>query len=192
MDVDASADSVTTTIDDASIGIAAEWSITGPVTGDEGSAPQYTVSLSGAFGVAEVVSVNLTLTDIATNSQDYANLLTAINTAVAANADVIFDATAGALIYTSPSDGASMADILIDLSLSDDNLIEGPEDFTLGLTNAASTTGAGVSVSAVNDSVTTVIEDTQGVGGIADGPAEWSLIGDTTVDEGGNAGYTWH
>ena len=190
VDVDANSASVTTTIADASVGTAAEWSITGPVSGDEGSTPQYTVSLSGAFGVAEVVSVDLSLTDLATNSSDYGDLLAAVSAAVAGNADVTFNAVTGTLTYTSPSDGASMADVLIDLSLSDDNLIEGPEDFTLSLSNAATTTGAGVSVSTVNDSVTTVIEDTQGDGGIADGPAEWSLTGDSAVDEGGLASYT--
>ena len=36
----------------------------------------------------------------------------------------------------------------------------------------------------------TTINDTQGVGGIPDGPAEWSITGDIVADEGGIAQYT--
>ena len=124
----------------------AEWSIAGPATGDEGSAAQYTLSLSGLFGAGEVVTVDIGLTDMDTNSSDYADLAAAITAAASANPDVSFDATTGTLSYTAPSDGASMADILVDLDLIDDSLIEGDEDFSIDLSNAASTTGATVSV----------------------------------------------
>ena len=188
--VDAAAASVTTTINDLSTGNLAAWSITGPVAGDEGSSGQYTVSLNGLFGVSEVVSVDLALTDIATNSSDYGNLVAAINLAVAGNPDVAFDAVNGTLIYTSPADGSSMTDIVIDLSFTDDVLIEGPENFSLSLSNPATTTGAAVTVSSTGNSVTTTIVDVNQITGNPDGPAEWSLTGDVSVDEADLASYT--
>ena len=99
-------DSVTTTIDDTQgVGGAAdgpaEWSISGPATADEGSIPQYTVSLAGDYQAGEVLSVDLGITDIDTNSADYGSLVTAITTAVAANADVSFNATTGTLTSVS-------------------------------------------------------------------------------------------
>ena len=193
--VDAAADSVTTTINDTqgdggSADGPAEWSITGPTDSDEGSTPQYTVALSGTFGAGEVVTVDLGLTDVDTNSSDYADVVAAITAAAAANPDVTFDSVNGTLTYTSPSDGASMTDLVIDLPLTDDGLIEGPEDFSLGLTNPMTSTGANVAVDAAADSVTTTINDTQGDGGAADGPAEWSITGPTDSDEGSTPQYT--
>jgi len=83
-----------------------------------------------------------------------------------------------------------MADILVDLDLIDDSLIEGDEDFSIDLSNAASTTGATVSVDTTAATATTTINDIDAVTGNPDGPSEWSLSGDASVDEGGNANYT--
>ena len=94
-----------------------EWSVTGPSNGDEGSTPQYTVALTGTYGEGEVVSVDLGLTDIDTNSSDYDDILAAIQASADANPDVTFDG-AGTLTYTAPGDGASMTDLLISLPLN--------------------------------------------------------------------------
>ena len=192
--IDPLASSVTTTINDTQ-GIAglpdgpAEWSIIGPTSADEGTTAQYTVALSGQFGAGEVVIVDLGLTDIDTNSSDYASILAAITAAAAMNADVTFNAATGTLTYTALSDGASMTDLVIDLDITDDTIIEGPEDYSLTLNNATTATGANVSIDAAADEVTTTINDTQGLGGVADGPAEWSITGTTSADEGTTAQY---
>ena len=192
--LDVSADTVTTTINDtqgpggAADGPAA-WSVTGPTAGDEGSAPQFTVALNGTFGAGEVVTVDLGLSDIDTNSSDYGDLLAAVTAAAAANPHVNFDPLTGTLTYTSQGDGASMTDLLIDLPLTDDGFSEGPEDFLLGLTNATTSTGAKITIDPLVNTVTTTINDTQGPGGPADGPAEWSVIGPTVDDEGSTPQY---
>ena len=129
--------------------------------------------MSGSYGEGEVVTVDLGLTDLDTTSADYGDFLAAVLDAADMNPDVEFDASTGTLTYTSPSDGASMIPLEIDLMLTDDGLIEGPEDFSIDLTNAASSTGVPVAVDAAAAGVTTTINDTQGDGGIADGPAEW-------------------
>ena len=188
------AGSVTTTINDVDTNGdpdgPSEWSISGPTEGDEGTTPQYTVSLDGTYGAGEVITVDLGLTDVGTNSDDYADVIAAIEAAVDDNDDVTFDPDSGTLTYTAPSDGATMDDLLIDLTLTNDDLIEGPEDFTLALTNATSTTDAPISIDTDAASVTTTINDTQGPDGDPDGPSEWSIVGDTSVDEGGNANYS--
>ena len=180
--IDAAADDVTTVIDDTQgpLGAAdgpAVWSITGSTSVDEGATAQYTVSLSGQFGADEIVTVQLNLSDNTTNSNDYGSITAAITAAANANPDVTYNAATGTLTYTAPSDGATMTDLVIDLGITDDSIIEGPEDFTLALTNAATTTGAAVTIDPAADDVTTVIDDTQGPLGAPDGPALWlSLI----------------
>jgi len=193
--IDAAAASAITTINDTqgpagAVDGPGEWSIIGPADGDEGTTAQYTIALTGMYGSGEVLSIDLGLTDIDTNSSDYANVAAAINTAVAANPDVTFDASTGMLVFTAPSDGATMADIVIDLALADDVIIEGPEDFSLNLSNPGSSSGAAVAVDASASTVTTTINDTQGPNGVGDGPAEWSLTGVMSVDEADLASYT--
>ena len=92
--------------------------------------------------------------------------------------------------YTAPADGASMSDLVIDLPLTDDALIEGIEDFSLDLTNPTSGTGLTVTIEAAANSVVTTINDTQGPGGAVDGPAEWSVTGPASSDEGTAPRYT--
>ena len=81
-----------------------------------------------------------------------------------------------------------MTPLVIDLDLVDDTLIEGDEDFSVVLTNPTSPTGSSVVIGG-DSSVTTTIHDTQGPGGQIDGPGEFSISGDVSVDEGGNAEY---
>ena len=83
-----------------------------------------------------------------------------------------------------------MDDLLIDLMLIDDVLVEGAEDFSIDLANAGSATGGNVAVNAAADTVTTTINDTQGIGGPAEGPAQWSITGPAAGDEGGDVSYT--
>ena len=121
--------SVTTTINDTQgVGGAPDglalWSVTGPVNSDEGTTSPFIVSLSGTFGANESVTVDLSLSDIDTNSSDYSNLIAAITAAVSANADVSFDGIS-TLTYTAPSDGALMTDLVIDVAITADSLIEG-------------------------------------------------------------------
>ena len=161
-----------------------EWSIDGPSNSDEGSTPQFTVSLSGVYGESEVLTVDLGLTDVDTNSSDYADLIDAIQQAVDANPDMTFDPVTGTITYTSPADSTPVPDLVIALPLIDDGLIEGPEDFTLSLTNATSSTGGMVEVDPAGASITSTINDTQGEGGAEEGPGQWSVSGPGEGNEG--------
>lgn len=192
--VNASSDSVTTTIADTQ-GPAGPtegpslWSISGPVTSDEGSNAQYTVSLSGTFGAGEAASVNIGLIDIDTSSTDYADFVAAVSAAALATPGVTFNSGSGTVTFTSPSDGAAMPSLVIDLAISDDAFLEGPEDFRIQLTNAVSSTGVNVALG-TNTTVSTTINDTQGDGGPVEGPGQWSISGPTSRDEGATAQYT--
>ena len=106
-----------------------------------------------------MLTVDLGLTDVDTNSSDYADLVAAIQSAVAENPDVSFDPVTGTLTYTSPADSASMNDLVIDLPLIDDGFIEGPEVFELRLNNAGSSTGGNVQVDPAGGSLATTIND---------------------------------
>ena len=185
--VDATADSVTTTINDT-MGIAGApdavaFSITGPATGAEGTSVQYVLELNGALGGGESVSVNLNLNDIDTNSADYASFTAAVSAAAATDPNVSFDATTGVLTYTAPIDGATMAPLAINLGLNADVTAEGDEDFQIALSSAASTTGVAVSINPTLDDVVTTITDQTA-------PLEWAISGPVTADEGGSAQYT--
>ena len=155
------------------------WSVSGPANSDEGSAAQFTVSLTGIYGQGEVLTVDIGLTDIGTNSSDYADLVVAIEAAVAGNPDVSFNPATGTFEYTSPADGSSMTDIVIDFALNDDGLLEGSEDFTLSLSNAASATGASVELNETSASLTTTIIDSSGAT-----PGQWSVSGPAETVEG--------
>ena len=167
-----------------------EWMITGTTSSDEGTSATYTISLSGTLGENEVVTVDLELADITTNPSDHGQLVDAITGAVSGQPYLSFDSNTGTLTYTAPSDGASMDDLVVSLPITDDALIEGTEDFQITLSNATTSTDASVAISATHDSVTTVINDTQGPAGPIDGPAQWSITGSDIVDEGAFAQYT--
>lgn len=165
------------------------WEISGPVSGDEGQTVQYALSLSGTLPASETATIDIAIADITTTSADYANFAAAVSAAATARPDISFNSGTGTLTYTTPSDGAAMAPLLIDLSLTDDTAVEGPEDYRISLTNPGSTSGVSVGLHTVNNTVQTTINDTQGVGGGPDTTA-WSISGDTSVDEGAAATYT--
>ena len=160
------------------------WSLAGPAAADEGSTPQFTVGLTGEFTAGESVSVDLGLNPLTTNASDYDNFVVAVNDAVVAYAGpgtLVFDGTT--LTFSALADGDSMSDLLIDLNIADDILIEGAEDFAVQLSNPVSSIGGSLTIDPANTRVTTTVNDTQGFGGSADGPARWSISGTTSVDE---------
>ena len=192
--VDSTASTVTTTINDIDPATGnpdgpAEWSISGDVSVDEGGNANYAIALSGSYGEGEAISVVINVSDIDTNNLDYSSVDDALSAAASGRADVIYDSATATLTYTSPADGASMVPLNFQLPIVDDALIEGPEDYAVVLSNPTSTTGITPALGA-NNSVTTSIDDTQGVGGANDGPAEWSISGPASADEGSTPQYT--
>ena len=165
--------SVTTTINDNDQSV---WSIAGDLAIDEGNTAQYTIALSGTMQVGETATIALALNDISTDSGDHAAFTVAVNNAISARFDLTF--AGGVLTYT--SDGNPMIDLVVDLDTVDDTLLEGPESFTVTLASPASTSGANVAVG--NSSITTTINDNESSG--------WSIIGDSSVNEGTAAQYT--
>ena len=146
--------------------------------------------MTEGFGAGHVAAVDLTLADVDTNSGDYADFIAAVQTAVDgySGAGILsFDGTT--LRFEAISDGDTMDDLIIDLAITDDVLSEGPEDFRLELFNPSSSTNANISLDLAAAIVTTMINDTQGPGGILDGPVEWSISGPAMVDEGDSAIY---
>ena len=203
VDVDPSGANITSTINDAQdpnspagssgnspVTGPGQWSVSGPGEGNEGTTLEFVVSLSGEYGEGEVVTVDLGLDDISTNANDHEDLIAAIEDAVANNPDVTFNPMTGTLTYTSPSDGASMADLAIDFTLVDDGLIEGSEVFTLGLSNAGSPTGAPVALDTTSASLNVTINDTEGASGQIEEPGLWSVSGPAEIAEAGSAEFT--
>ena len=88
-----------------------QWSVTGPSNSDEGSTPQFIVSLSGVYGEGEMLTVDIGLTDNGSNSSDYADLLAAVQLATDGNPDMTFDPTTGTITWTSPADSTPMPDL---------------------------------------------------------------------------------
>ena len=68
-----------------------------------------------------------------------------------------FDSVTNVLTYLAPADGASMTPLTISLATVADGVIEIREDFEVSLANPASATGITTSVSASDESVTTII-----------------------------------
>ncbi|MFZ0065929.1 MAG: Ig-like domain-containing protein, partial [Pseudolabrys sp.] len=167
---------VTTTIIDIN---AATWSISGDASVTEGTAANYTVHLAGTLAANETATIHLAIANITTTSADYANFVAAVNTAITGRTDLSFDANSGTLTYTGT--GSPMADLVIHLGAVNDGLVEGPEQYSVSLSNPGSTSGANV---AGTGSVTTTIIDTNA--------ATWSISGDASVTEGNVANYTVH
>ena len=111
-------------------------------------------------------------------------MIAAIQAAVANNPDLTFDPVTGTLTYTSPVDGASMADLVFEIALTDDGLIEGSEEFSFTLANAGSPTGASVEVDPVTGSLTATITDAQNA------DSAWSIVGPAAVREDALPQYT--
>ena len=110
--------------------------------GDEGSTIQYSIALTQSFGAGESATVDLTLSDVDTNSSDYADFVTAVNDAIAAYTGpgmLTFDGTT--LTFTADADGDMMTGLTIDLDLTNDAFVEGTETFTVDLSNPTSPTG---------------------------------------------------
>ena len=159
--------------------------MSGPDEANEGADTQVTVSLTGEYGAGEIVTVDLGLSALDTNSSDYEDIVAAIQSAADDNPDVSFNPATGTLTWTSPADGASMTELTIDLAFTDDGLLEGPEVFELELSNAGSSTGANVEVDPAGGTLATTIHDAQdpsspagssGNSAVA-GPGQWlSLI----------------
>ena len=147
----------------------------------EASTAQYVLELSGQFGANETAVVDLSLSNVDTNSADYLSFVAAVNAAVTnygGSGTVAFDGTT--LTFTAGADGDSMSPLTIDLDAFDDTLVEGPEDYTISISNAASTTGGEVLLGAAT-LVTTTITDND--------TATWSITGDAVVAEGADAKY---
>ena len=102
--------------------------------------PVYTIALSGTLQAGEIATINLSLSDVSTDSADYAAFEAAVNAAIGTRTDLTF--VGGVLTYT--GDGNPMADLVINLDAIDDALSEGPESFTVDLDTPASTTGADI------------------------------------------------
>ena len=96
--------------------------------------------------------------------------------AIGSRTDLSF--SGGVLTYT--GDGNAMPDLVIDLTVPDDVLTEGPESFQFELGTPVSSTGSDVGVG--NSTITTLIAD--------DDQSDWSISGTTTLDEGDTAVYT--
>jgi flavin-binding protein dodecin len=166
--------SVTTTIIDND---SVLWSIIGDPSVGEGNDAQYTILLGGRLQSGETATIDLGLADVDTNSADYANFAAAVNAAVAVRSDLSFDGTT--LTFTST--GASMSNLVVDLTAIDDVLIESVEDYTVSISNSGSTTGSMVGIGGPSSVTTSIIDNDS---------ATWSLTGDPTVNEGASAGYT--
>ena len=131
--------SVTTTINDAS---AATWSLSGSPSVAEGNAASYTVHLAGTLQAGQTATINLALANNSTTSADDADFVTAVTTAIAGRADLSFNSGTGTLTYTGT--GSPMQDLVINLAAINDGLVEGPEQYTVSLSNPGSTTGSSV------------------------------------------------
>ncbi len=182
------ANSAITTITDAN---TATWSLTGDTGVTEGSNASYTVHLAGTLQAGETATIHLALTDGTTTSADHANFAAAVQAAVTAyNAN---GPASGTLSYvgdllTFTSDGTgttpgTMSDLVISLGAVNDGLVEGPESYTVALSNPGTTTNAPIALDAANSAITTITDANT---------ATWSLTGDTGVTEGSNASYTVH
>ncbi|MCP4557326.1 MAG: hypothetical protein GY836_18120, partial [Herbaspirillum sp.] len=138
----------------------------------------------GELQEGETATITIGLTDVDTTSADYASFTDAVDAAVAAYSGagtVAFDDGTGVLTYTGGAGGTTLTALVIDLDAVDDNLVEGPEDYTVSLSGAGSGTGASVTGSG---SITTTITDND--------TATWSLAGSAGVTETGpgTASYT--
>ena len=169
------------------------WSIEGATETTEIDTPQYTVSLNGTFGQGESVSVELSLSHIDTENNDFDDVLAAFQASVEQHPDLTFTPFAnsasnasaillndnplfsresangaaagvgnntllGTLTYTSPADGASMADFTFGVPVFDDSLIENPESFVVSLNDSAAS-GLDIGIDSDNELVETLIED---------------------------------
>ncbi|MDF1741763.1 MAG: Calx-beta domain-containing protein, partial [Verrucomicrobiales bacterium] len=167
----------------------AKWSLTqsgSPVT--EGDDVTYTLSLDAPFDENETGTVQINLADGTgadkTNSADYEAFAAAVTTAVGAYSgpgSLAFDSGSGVITYTGGAGGTSMTDLVINLEATDDILVEGPEEFSVTISNANSITGGDVQLGMATTVTTTIIDNDT---------ATWSITGGGNVNEGATGSYT--
>ncbi len=102
------------------------WSILGDISVDEGNTASYTIALSGTLQAGQNASIILSLSDVSTNSADYAAFATAVANAIGARTDLVFDSGIR-LVDLHSGDGSPMQDLVINLDATDDMLSEGVE-----------------------------------------------------------------
>ena len=191
VNIDPVNNSVDTTIQDTidAVGTAldkASFSLTGATSVSESNTTDYTVTIDATLQAGENAIVEIALANDDTTAGDITALNAAINAAVTAyNASGQPGSVAwGGTALTFTSDGTGpMGDFVIQIEAVADGFLEGPEDYTLSIANASSTTGAEVCVDATMDSVTTTI-----VPDVTN--AQWSIAADNSGDEGATVSYT--
>ena len=176
-------DLVTTTINDND---AVQWNIVGDAEVDEGGGAVYRISIDGVLQAGENSTVQVDFSDIETDVFDAENLFNAITAAVASRPELSFDPATGRL--TATGTGQPITELIVPLTARDDSVIEGPESFEIQLTDSASTSGVATGIDAVQDRVTTTINDTVGDGGSME-RAIWSLASDQIVLEGAASNF---
>ena len=102
----------------------ATWSLTGDASVDEGGTASYTLDLDEVVQVDEVLTIELTFTDLETNSDDHANFVAAVTAAIGSRTDLSFDSATSVLTYT--SDGAAFTPLTISLQATDCLLYTSP------------------------------------------------------------------
>ena len=132
---------------------SATWSMTGDTSVNEGASATYTVSLAGTLLVGETAEIDISISNIDTDSSDYASFATAVSAAIGARTDLSFDGTT--LTYV--GDGNPMTDLVISLGTVDDAAVETDEDFSVSLSNPSGS--ADISLDPTNNATTTTIVD---------------------------------
>ncbi|MGE4011160.1 MAG: Calx-beta domain-containing protein, partial [Alphaproteobacteria bacterium] len=170
---------VTTTIvdDDAA---AVRWDLSGPATVNEGAGAAYNVSYSGVtLAAGQTVSINLAASlPGGAGGASNADFLQAFLTDVQAAINVLPAPQRPTLVGSTLTFGStSNTSLTFTLNTADDNVFEGPENYTISINTPSSG-------SIANNSVATTIVDNDGAN------IQWTLTGDQTVIEGGSAGYS--
>lgn len=124
----------------------AQWSITSLNSSDDKDNSTIIIALTGTFYQNEIITADLGLTHAHSTKGRYTDILTAISISVAANPDLSFNVLTDKLSYTSPSNGASMTNLRVDLPKTKDQLINTPENYSLRLANPTASTDTQVEV----------------------------------------------
>ena len=146
------ANNATVTISDDD---TATWSLTGSSSVTEGANASYTLSLAGTLQAGETATIDIGLTDGTTSAADYANFLTAVDTAIGSRTDIA--RSGSTLTYT--GDGNPMTNLVITLGTTGDTIVENDETYTVAITNPGTTSGADIALSGSDNAVTTTIND---------------------------------
>lgn len=151
------------------------FSITGFDTINEGVPTEFVISYSGNLSPGQQVSVDINLTDIDTETGDYGDFLAAVQLSV--NGATGISLSGNTLTFTGGGSNDTILPVQLNISVEDG--IEGPESFSIDLSNPV---GTAVSIDPGQASlVTEIIDDDQ---------MEFSIFGDTTVAENSAASYT--